>query len=135
MTDKKETPRNPEQPNGGENADDPEIRGRYVEGSYGAAGTKGGRHAHDEEGQYTEGNYGEGGSEGGVAEPGAPGEEEAGRFVEADYGAAGKTTGRTPEAEIGQYPEGDYGKDGRVEPQRKAGHGDHGTDEDETGAS
>ncbi len=100
--------------------DDPEIKGRYIEGSYGAAGTHSGRHARDEEGQYTEGNYGETGTEGGVPALSDDDAEEAGRFIEADYGAAGSVHGRSPKSEIGRYAEGDYGKDGTAGPQRAA---------------
>ncbi len=113
--------------------DDPEIKGRYIEGSYGAAGTKSGRHARDEEGQYTEGDYGETGIEGGVPAASDDDEEEAGRFIEADYGVAGTVHGRSPKSEIGRYPEGDYGKDGTAGPQRAAKPGtepdaEHGKD-------
>ncbi|MBT8159525.1 MULTISPECIES: hypothetical protein [Arthrobacter] len=108
-------------PRDGQNSEDPKVRGRYVEGSYGDAGTEAGRSADDEEGQYTEGDYGAAGSEGAL--PGTPDKdtEEAGRFVEADYGTAGTVQGRTPGTEIGQYAEGDYGPDGTAGPQRKAG--------------
>ena len=110
----------PEDRDAADQHEDPEIKGRYTEGRYGAAGSKSGRHAEDEEGQYTEGSYGEAGSEGGVKNPTGDDAEEAGRFVEADYGEAGAAPGRSPESEIGQYAEGDYGKDGKAGPQRAA---------------
>ena len=100
---------------------EPELRGRYVEGSYGKAGVQSGRHAEDEEGQYIEGDYGAAGSEGGLPEPLGDQAKESGRYVAADYGDAGTAPGRTAGSEIGQYPEGDYGADGTVDPVRKAG--------------
>jgi hypothetical protein len=99
----------------------PELRGRYVEGSYGKAGVQGSRHAEDEEGQYIEGDYGAAGSEGGLPEPLGDQAKESGRYVAADYGDAGTAPGRTAGSEIGQYTEGDYGADGTVDPVRRAG--------------
>ena len=104
---------------------EPELRGRYVEGSYGKAGVQSGRHAEDEEGQYIEGDYGAAGSEGGLPEPSGDQAKESGRYVTADYGDAGTAPGRTAGSEIGQYPEGDYGADGTVDPVRKAGTDTH----------
>ena len=43
--------------------EEPELRGRYVKGDYGAAGVERGRHADDEEGQYSQGDFGEAGRE------------------------------------------------------------------------
>lgn len=103
-----------------EEPEGPELRGRYVEGSYGKAGKESGRHIDDEEGQYTEGDYGAVGSEGGLPEPLGDKAKEAGRYEKADYGDAGAVPGRTAESEIGRYSEGDYGADGKVDPVRKA---------------
>lgn len=100
-----------------------ELRGRYVEGTYGKAGVQSGRHAEDEEGQYIEGDYGAAGREGGLPEPLGDQAKESGRYVAADYGDAGTVPGRTAGSEIGQYAEGDYGADGTVDPLRKAGTG------------
>lgn len=105
----------------GEKPEAPELRGRYVKGNYGKAGTQAGRHSDDEEGQFTEGDYGAAGSEGGLPEPLGTKAEESGRYVQADYGDAGATPGRSAESEVGQYSEGDYGTDGTVAPVRKAG--------------
>ena len=102
---------------------EPELRGRYVEGSYGKAGVQSGRHSEDEEGQYIEGDYGAAGTEGGLPEPLGDQAKESGRYVAADYGDAGTAPGRTAGSEIGQYAEGDYGADGTVDPLRKAGTG------------
>ena len=99
--------------------EEPDLRGRYVEGDYGKAGAQRGRHAEDEEGQYREGDYGAAGSEGGLPEPLGDKARESGRYAKADYGAAGSTPGRTAELEIGQYSEGDYGAEGTVDPVRK----------------
>lgn len=103
-----------------EKPDEEELRGRYVEGNYGAAGTESGRHADDTEGQYIEGDYGAAGAEGGLPEPLGSHAAEAGRFVKGDYDGAGTAPGRTAENEVGRYTEGDYGTDGTVEPTRKA---------------
>ncbi|BCW69046.1 hypothetical protein [Arthrobacter sp. NicSoilB8] len=100
--------------------EEPELRGRYVEGNYGKAGAQSGRHADDEEGQYIEGNYGAAGSEGGLPEPLGDKARESGRYVEANYGDAGSAPGRTAESEVGRYSEGDYGADGTVGPVRKS---------------
>jgi hypothetical protein len=99
--------------------EEPDLRGRYVEGNFGKAGVQRGRHAEDEEGQYIEGDYGAAGSEGGLPEPLGDKARESGRYVKADYGDAGATPGRTAESEIGRYPEGDYGAGGTVAPARK----------------
>ena len=100
-----------------------ELRGRYVEGTYGKAGVQSGRHLEDEEGQYIQGDYGAAGREGGLPEPLGDQAKESGRYVAADYGGAGTVPGRTAGSEIGQYAEGDYGADGTVDPLRKAGTG------------
>ena len=97
-----------------------ELRGRYVEGTYGKAGVQRGRRAEDEEGQYIQGDYGAAGSEGGLPEPLGDRAKESGRYVAADYGDAGTAPGRTAGSEIGQYTAGDYGADGTVDPLRKA---------------
>jgi hypothetical protein len=102
-----------------EEPEEPELRGRYVEGSYGKAGREGGRHADDEEGQYVEGDYGAVGSEGGLPEPLGDKAKEAGRYVKADYGDAGEVPGRTAESEIGRYSKGDYGTDERSIPRAR----------------
>ncbi|MDE8670662.1 hypothetical protein PY310_18960 [Pseudarthrobacter sp. H3Y2-7] len=99
---------------------EPDLRGRYVEGDYGKAGSQTGRHADDEEGRYGEGNYGAAGSEGGLPEPLGDKAGESGRYVQADYGAAGSVPGRTAASEVGRYPEGSYGAGGSVDPARKA---------------
>ena len=104
----------------GTKPDEPELRGRYVKGDYGAAGVERGRHADDEEGQYSQGDFGEAGREGGLPEPLGSKAKEAGRFVRGDYDAAGAAGPRTAESEIGRYTEGDYGRDGTVGPARKA---------------
>lgn len=103
-------------------AEEKDLRGRYVEGNFGKAGSQPGRHADDEEGQYIEGNYGEAGAEGGLPEPLGDKARESGRYVRADYGQAGSAPGRTAESEIGRYSEGDYGADGTVEPTRRSRH-------------
>ncbi|MGO4805110.1 hypothetical protein AB4089_08285 [Arthrobacter sp. 2MCAF15] len=103
--------------------EEPDLRGRYVEGDFGKAGVQRGRHADDEEGQYVEGDYGLAGSEGGLPEPLGGKARESGRYVEADYGDAGTTPGRTAESEVGRYSEGDYGASGTVDPVRKPGAG------------
>jgi hypothetical protein len=103
------------------NPEEPDLRGRYVEGDFGKAGAQPGRHADDEESQYIEGDYGAAGSEGGLPEPLGDKARESGRFVKADYGDAGLTPGRTAESEIGRYSEGNYGADGTVDPLRKPG--------------
>jgi hypothetical protein len=103
--------------------EEPDLRGRYVEGNFGKAGVQRGRHAEDEEGQYIEGDYGAAGSEGGLPEPLGDKARESGRYVKADYGDAGAAPGRTAESEIGRYPEGDYGAGGTVAPTRKPGTG------------
>ncbi|MET3923499.1 hypothetical protein [Arthrobacter sp. UYEF20] len=121
MTDSSKFEEPTEDAGGGEKHEEPELRGRYVEGSYGKAGTQGGRHADDEEGQYIEGDYGAAGSEGGLPEPLGDKAKESGRYVKGDVGDAGMVPGRTAESEIGQYSEGDYGKGGTVDPKRKAG--------------
>ncbi len=96
-----------------------EVRGRYVEGSYGKAGVEPGRLAEDEEGRFVEGDYGKAGTEGGRPEPLGSHATESGRYIEADYGDAGSVPPRTAESEIGQYAEGDYGEGGTVDPKRK----------------
>jgi len=78
--------------------EEPDLRDRYVEGDYGAAG-----------------------SEGGLPEPLGDKARESGRSVEADYGGAGTTPGRTAESEIGRYSEEDYGASGTVDPVRQPG--------------
>ena len=103
--------------------EDRELRGRYVEGTYGKAGVQRGRHAEDEEGQYIQGDYGAAGTEGGLPEPLGDQAKESGRYVGADYGDAGSVPGRTSGSEVGQYAEGDYGAVGTVDPVRKAGTG------------
>ncbi|HSU48174.1 MAG TPA: hypothetical protein VLJ40_14835 [Arthrobacter sp.] len=103
--------------------EEPDLRGRYVEGNFGKAGEQRGRHTEDEEGQYIEGNYGAAGSEGGLPEPLGDQTLGSGRYVKADYGEAGATTGRTAESETGRYPEGDYGTGGTVDPKRKPAPG------------
>jgi hypothetical protein len=103
-----------------EEPQEPELRGRYVQGSYGKAGREAGRHAGDEEGQYIGGDYGAGGSEGGLPEPLGDKAKESGRYVKADYGDAGAVPGRSADSEIGRYSAGDYGADGKVDPVRKA---------------
>ncbi|WP_427173276.1 hypothetical protein [Arthrobacter sp. 92] len=105
---------------GREKPEEKELRGRYVEGNYGTAGTESGRHADDTEGQYTEGDYGAAGTEGDLPEPLGSHAAESGRFVKGDYDGAGTAPGRSAENEIGRYTEGDYGADGTVEPTRKA---------------
>jgi hypothetical protein len=105
------------------NPEEPDLRGRYVEGNFGKAGVQRGRHAEDEEGQYIEGDYGAAGSEGGLPEPLGNQARESGRYVKADYGDAGSTPGRTAESEIGRYTEGNYGTGGTVTPTRKPGTG------------
>ncbi|WP_142117469.1 hypothetical protein [Arthrobacter sp. SLBN-122] len=106
-----------------ETPEEPDLRGRYVEGNFGKGGTQHGRHSDDEEGQYIEGNYGVAGNEGGLPEPLGDKTLGAGRYIKADYGGAGATKGRTADSEIGRYPEGDYGKGGAVDPTRKPRRG------------
>ena len=98
-----------------------EVRGRYVEGSYGKAGVERGRLATDEEGRFVEGDYGKAGTEPGRPESQGNLAGESGRFVEADYGRAGMVPPRTGDSEVGQYAEGDYGDVGKVDPKRKPG--------------
>jgi hypothetical protein len=107
----------------GEEPEEPELRGRYVKGDYGTAGTERGRHTDDEEGQYIQGYFGGAGREGGLPEPLGSKAQEAGRFVKGNYGLAGGAGGRTAESETGRYTEGDYGRDGTVDPTRKAATG------------
>lgn len=99
-------------------SEEPELRGRYVEGNYGKTGRLPGRHTEDEEGQYSEGDYGAAGTQGGLPEPLGERAKESGRYARADLGHAGTVPGRTAESEIGQYAEGDYGADGTVGPLR-----------------
>jgi hypothetical protein len=106
-----------------EKPEERELRGRYVEGTYGKAGVQRGRRAEDEEGQYIQGDYGAAGTEGGLPEPLGDRAKESGRYVAADYGDAGAAPGRTAGSEIGQYTAGDYGAEGTVDPLRKAGTG------------
>lgn len=106
-----------------EKPEEPDLRGRYVEGDFGKAGVERGRHADDEEGQYIEGDYGTAGSEGGLPEPLGNKAKASGRYVKADYGDAGSTSERTAESEIGQYSEGNYGTGGAVDPLRKKSAG------------
>lgn len=101
--------------------DQTEVRGRYVKGSYGKAGTERGRLATDEEGRFVEGDYGKAGTEPGRSESLGNLAGESGRFVEADYGQAGVVPPRTGDSEVGQYAEGDYGDVGTVDPKRKPG--------------
>ena len=123
MTDRRDSELPADQAATEKKPEERELRGRYVEGSYGKAGLQGGRHAEDEEGQYIGGDYGEAGKEGGLPEPLGDRAEESGRYVAGDYGGAGSAPGRTAGSEIGQYAEGDYGADGTVDPLRKAGTG------------
>ncbi|MGO4858740.1 hypothetical protein [Arthrobacter sp. 2MCAF14] len=111
--------------------EEPELRGRYVEGDYGKTGTEPGRHSDDEEGQYSEGDYGAAGSQGGLPEPLGGKAKESGRHAEADLGDAGAVPGRTAESEIGKYAEGDYGTDGAVGPLREAANPPVAADEDD----
>ena len=120
MTDNSGFEDTPNEAGSAKKPEEPDLRGRYVEGDYGKAGAQGGRHADDEEGQYIEGDYGAAGSEGGLPEPLGDKAAESGRYVKADYGEAGTAPGRTAESEIGRYSEGDYGADGTVGPLRKA---------------
>ncbi|GAA2143911.1 hypothetical protein GCM10009825_34790 [Arthrobacter humicola] len=121
MTDNSGFENSPDEAGTKKKPEEPDLRGRYVEGNYGKAGAQPGRHAEDEEGQYTEGDYGAAGSEGGLPEPLGDKATESGRYVEADYGDAGTIRGRTAESEIGRYSEGDYGADGTVDATRKPG--------------
>ncbi|MBT8161329.1 MULTISPECIES: hypothetical protein [Arthrobacter] len=100
--------------------EEPDLRGRYVEGDYGKTGREPGRHPDDEEGQYGEGDYGAAGNVGGLPEPLGNQAKESGRYARADLGVAGSLPGRTAGSEIGQYAEGDYGSDGTVGPLRTA---------------
>jgi hypothetical protein len=120
MTDSSEFEDPKDETAGKEQPEEPELRGRYVKGDYGAAGTERGRHAEDEEGQYTQGDFGGAGTEGGLPEPLGGKAQEAGRFVKGDYDRAGTAGGRTAESEIGRYTKGDYGRDGKIDPTRKA---------------
>ncbi|WP_285726512.1 hypothetical protein [Psychromicrobium xiongbiense] len=103
-----------------ENVGEPELRGRYVKGTYSKAGTLTGRHSEDTEGQYTEGNYGEAGEQGNLPEPLGTQAGEVGRYVRGSYGDAGAAPARTAATEIGQYAKGDYGTEGTVGPLREA---------------
>jgi hypothetical protein len=107
----------------GKKPEEPDLRGRYVEGNFGKAGAQSGRHAEDEEGQYVEGDYGEAGSEGGVPEPLGNKARESGRYVKADYGGAGSAPGRTAGSRVGRYTERDHGADSAEDPARKPGTG------------
>ena len=109
MTDRSDSEMPADQPPTEEKPEERELRGRYVEGTYGKAGVQRGRRAEDEEGQYIQGDYGAAGSEGGLPEPLGDRAKESGRYVAADYGDAGAAPGRTAGSEIGQYTEGDYG--------------------------
>jgi hypothetical protein len=120
MTDNSGFENTPDEAGSEKKPEEPELRGRYVEGNYGKAGAQRGRHADDEEGQYVQGDYGAAGSEGGLPEPLGEKAAESGRYVKADFGTAGSAPGRTAESEIGQYSEGDYGADGTVGPLRKS---------------
>jgi hypothetical protein len=120
MADSSEFEDPTDETSGEEEPEESELRGRYVKGDYGRAGTERGRHTDDEEGQYTQGDFGEAGREGGLPEPLGSKAKEAGRFVKGDYNGAGVAGGRTAESEIGRYTEGDYGSDGIVDPTRKA---------------
>jgi hypothetical protein len=125
MSDDSSIENTPDATGSQENPEEPNLRGRYVEGNFGRAGALPGRHADDEEGRYIEGDYGAAGSEGGLPEPLGNKARESGRYVKADYGDAGSTQGRTAESEIGQYSEGDYGEGGAVDPVRKPDTGTH----------
>jgi hypothetical protein len=103
-----------------EQPDQPELRGKYIKGDYGAAGIQTGHHPDDEEGQYSQGDFGEAGKQGGLPEPLGSKATEAGRFVKGDYDEAGTAGGKTAESEIGRYTEGDYGREGVVSPAREA---------------
>jgi hypothetical protein len=119
MTDNSGFEHTPDEAGPEKKPEEPDLRGRYVEGDFGKAGVERGRHTDDEEGQYTEGDYGTAGSEGGLPEPLGNKATASGRYVKADYGDAGSTPDRTAESEIGQYSEGDYGTSGAVDPLRK----------------
>ena len=121
MTDNSSIENTPDATGSEIDPEEPDLRGRYVEGDFGTAGAQPGRHAGDEEGQYIEGDYGAAGSEGGLPEPLGGEAKESGRYVKADYGDAGSTQGRTAESEIGRYSEGDYGGSGTGGPVRKSG--------------
>ncbi|MBT2533381.1 hypothetical protein J7E83_14885 [Arthrobacter sp. ISL-48] len=123
MTDSSEFEDPTDKTTGEERPEEPELRGRYVKGDYGTAGTGHGRHTDDEEGHYTQGDFGDAGSEGGLPEPLGSKAKEAGRFVKGDYDRAGTAGGRTAESEVGRYTEGDYGRDGIVDPKRKGATG------------
>lgn len=84
-------------------SEQPEDRGRYVEGSYGKAGVELGHVAGSEEGSYVEGDYGDAGTED------AKSDGAAGRMVEADYGSAGEVPGHADNDPKGEYITGDYG--------------------------
>jgi hypothetical protein len=119
MTDNSSFEETPDEAGSEKKPEEPDLRGRYVEGNYGKAGAQSGRHADDEEGQFSEGDYGAAGSEGGLPEPLGDKAKESGRYVRADYGNAGAAPGRTAESAIGQYSEGNYGASGSVDPARK----------------
>ncbi|MDF9750412.1 hypothetical protein [Arthrobacter sp. ES3-54] len=119
MTDNSGFENTPDETEPENKPEEPDLRGRYVEGNYGKAGVQRGRHTDDEEGQYIEGDYGAAGSEGGLPEPLGSKARESGRYVKADYGDAGSTPGRIAASEIGRYPEGNYGEGGMVDPARK----------------
>src|SRR4051812_29031497 len=120
MTDKSGFEDAPDKARAEQRPEEPDLRGRYVEGDFGKAGRQPGRHPDDEEGQYVEGEYGSAGSEGGLPEPLGEKARESGRYVRADYGDAGSTPGRTAESEVGGYAEGNYGKGGTVKPVRSS---------------
>jgi hypothetical protein len=128
MTDRSDSELPADQPPTEVKPEEQELRGRYVEGTYGKAGVQRGRHAEDEEGQYIQGDYGAAGREGGLPEPLGDQAKESGRYVAADYGKAGTAPGRSAGSEIGQYAEGDYGADGTVDPLRKARDSSSGAD-------
>lgn len=82
-----------------------EDRGRYVEGSYGKAGSEKGHKAEETEGRYVEGDYGRAGEE--EATP----KTDSGRFVEADYGSAGDVPGHAAHDPKGRYVQKDQRKE------------------------
>ena len=99
--------------------EEPDLRGRYVEGNYGKAGAQSGRHADDEEGNTSKGTTGGRQRRRGLPEPLGDKAKESGRYVKANFGDAGSTPGRTAESEIGQYPEGNLERAIPVDPVRK----------------
>lgn len=103
-----------------EQPDRSELRGKYVKGDYGDAGTRAGPKAGDQESQYNEGDFGEAGKQSDLPEPQNAYATEAGTFVQGDYDEAGTAEGRTAESEIGRYTEGDLGSTGMVPPARQA---------------